>query len=405
MKSLDQIHNYLSVRLLGKPELRWRGHLLSLSPKLQALLFYLVIRAEAIPRGELEELLWAPRASHSLRQALYQLRSLPGAERWLLSGEKIAVEAISDLAIFETLVARGHHKEALDLWPEGLPEARQALLWGFELERVPAFVEWLEVERARVEMLYLGTVEHWAIELEQSGAQAQALEWVDALLRADPLNESAYRLAIRLCYRLGQPEAAFAYFERCRRALLVELGTAPLEETLSLAHGLELPKAQSQPQYPTLREALERLPDPRSRQGRRYSLATLLGLVIVAFLGGAHSLHQIIRFGQEHPELLDGLGFPYRTPPGRSALAELLHHLNPNLLQKALYSVVPIKAVSNSSVQTGALELLETWTLEVRYRLQVDGQTAQTGGLLERFGWSGPPGSQLSQTEPSGFGI
>lgn len=394
MQSLEQMQSYLSVRLLGKPELRWRGHLLkSVSPKLQALLFYLAVRAEAVSRSELEELLWGHGANHSLRQALYQLRSLPGAERWLLPGQKVAVEAISDLAIFETMLGRGYCKEALELWPEGYSDARLVLLGGFELEKAPVFSDWLEVERARVEMLYLGALEQRATELEQSGAYSQSLQWVETLLQQDPLNESAYRLAMRLCYRLGQPEAAFGYFERCRRVLWAELGTAPLEETLTLAHGLELPKVENHLSVLTLREALEQLPDPRSRQGRRYPLATLLGLVVLAFLGGAHSLHEIVRFGQEHPDLLPWLGSSHRTPPGRSALSELLHHLNLNLLQKALHSVVPTRIVFDSSRQTGALELLETWALEVRYRLRSNGQTDQPGGLLERFGWSGLEGS------------
>lgn len=390
MEPLERVKNYLAVRLLGKPELRWSGRLIiSVPPKPRALLLYLAARAEPVPRCELEELLWAPRAHHSLRQALYELRALPGAQHWLLSGQGVAVEAVSDLAIFETLVGRGYYKEALELWPQKHLEARLALLQGFELERAPAFNDWLEVERARVEMIYLSALEQRATQLEQTGEYAQALEWADLLLRHDPLHESAYRMAIRLCYHLGQPQAAFAYFERCRRVLLEELGTAPLEETQLLAHGLEPTKMQGPTQ--TLRHALEQLPDPRSRQGRRYPLATLLGLVVLAFLGGAHSLHDIVRFGQENPDLLGGLGFRLRTPPGRSTLSELLHHLNLSLLQRALNSVVPVQA--SVGQQTDPLGLLESWAQEVRYRLHFGEPTHQPSRLLEQFGWPSQQGS------------
>lgn len=385
--------NCLDVRLLGKPELRWRGHLLeSVPPKLRALLFYLAVRGKPVARSEIEELFWGSKSNHSLRQALYQLHSLPGAEDWLQANGAVALRARTDLAAFEVAVSGGFYKEALAVWQALLPpsEGRAALLWGFELDHALAFSDWLEVERARIEMLYLEALQHRASELEVEGRYSEALTLVQTLLREDPLNESAYRLAMRLCYRRGRPQDAQAYFEHCRRVLLEELGVHPLEETVRLAHHPGAISGHARPEALTLRQALERLPDPRSRYGQRYPLVPLMGLVLLAFLCGAHSLRDIVRFGREHPDLMQGLGFQQLTPPGRSALSALLKHLDLSQLRQTLASVasLPHTPEQGASKEAKALGLIESWALELRHRLDFT-ETGWLSAVLERLGWSG----------------
>ncbi|WNF25344.1 transposase family protein [Streptomyces sp. C11-1] len=51
----------------------------------------------------------------------------------------------------------------------------------------------------------------------------------------------------------------------------------------------------------TLAEVFERHPDPRRVRGRRYRLGSLLGLCLVAVLGGAKSLARISRFAADAP--------------------------------------------------------------------------------------------------------
>jgi hypothetical protein len=188
---------------------------------------------------------------------------------------------------------------------------------------------------------------------------------------------------------MDQPEAAHRYFVRCRRALLEGLGVEPLEETLALARNLTAPHASTiQPERPTLREALEQLPDPRSRQGQRYPLAALLGLVLLAVLNGARSLREIVRFGQEHPDLLSKLGFQHPTPPGRSALSELLAHLDLQRLQETLSDSAPLPHNQTNVKSASALELLQHWALELRYHA-ASGEIGWLNILIERLGWSG----------------
>ena len=416
--------NHLEVQLLGKPELRWQGRVLtSVPPKQRALIYYLAARGEAVSRHELEELLWSHGSGYSVRQALYQLRLLPGADCWLHADRNVAVEAITDLIAFEAAIKRMHHREALDVWMNARPaEGRTALLWSFEVDQAPGFTSWLEVERARIEMLFLETLECRALELEQEDALNEALVVVQMLLREDRLNESAYRMAMRLCYRKGQPEMANFYFERCRRALLEELGTQPLEETLALAHdprvvGVYTPSGMVgvDTQSLSLRQMLEKLPDPRGRRGQRYPLPALLGLVLAALLSGKHSMRDIVRFGQTHPNLLRQLGFHHLTPPGRSALSEVLRNLNQARLREALNSTMPLSGTAEFegyTSQTSTLSILETWALETRHSLVSGSELSQLSEWLMRLGWPGLLGqaalmaiSTLTECFDTAFGL
>jgi DNA-binding SARP family transcriptional activator len=383
--------DYLEAKLLGTSELRWQHQTLEfIPPKLCAVLYYLCIQGKPVPRKELEELFWGSGSSENLRQALHHLRALPGAEHWLQTSPEVFVKLHSDLGVFEAAVSAGHHQQALEIWRSVQPASlgSTVLLHGFSLESVPAFDDWLEVERARIGMLYLEALESRAFELEQAGAINGALTVVQTLLHEDPLNESAYRTAMRLSYRKGQPEMARYYFERCRRVLRQELDTQPLEETVALAHSPDLAGVYSAPEPQTLRQALERLPDPRGRHGQRYPLPALIGLVVIALLCGHESLRRISLFAQEHPIVLRLLGFHNRTAPGRSAIAELLERLD--LLH--LREVLEVVHVLPDAIRLQSpLDLMHHWMLEVRHEL-VSGGSSELDGLLERLGWPGLQG-------------
>ena len=386
--------DHLEAKLLGSPELRWQNQTLDfIPPKLCAVLYYLCVQGKPVPRKELEELFWGSGSSENLRQALHHLRALPGAKHWLHTSPEVWMNLRSDLSVFEAAVSGGHSQQALEIWRSIQPTSlgSTVLLHGFALESVPAFADWLEVERARIGMLYLESLEIRAFELEQAGAIHEALSVVQTLLHEDPLNESAYRAAMRLSYRRGQPEMARYYFERCRRVLRQELDTQPLEETVilapspALAHSPALAGVYIAPEPTTLRQALERLPDPRGKHGQRYPLPALIGLVLIALLCGHESLRRISLFAQEHPIVLRGLGFRNRTAPGRSALAELLEHLDSLRLREVLEVA---HALPDAIRLQSPLDLMHRWTLEVRHELATAG-SGKLDGLLERLGWPG----------------
>lgn len=88
------------------------------SSKGSAFLFLLAATPDGLPRRELTELLWDAGKARNLRQALFQLRRLPGAESWLQGGnaQNLCVNAQSDLSAFERAVQAERYEEALTFW-------------------------------------------------------------------------------------------------------------------------------------------------------------------------------------------------------------------------------------------------------------------------------------------------
>ena len=87
----------------------------------------------------------------------------------------------------------------------------------------------------------------------------------------------------------------------------------------------------------SLLELLAELPDPRSRHGRQYPLAALLGLCLVATLAGNTSLAAIAQFGRLRGQCLGhALGFRGRKMPCANTLAKLPRSLDPDRLDAAI---------------------------------------------------------------------
>lgn len=230
----------LTGRLLGGPTFFWGDlEVRPASRKGVALLTYLAAEGCCVTRDVVAELFWSAGRLGSVRQALYELRQLPGARSWLrLEDTRVRLEARTDIATFERLCAHGEHARALELWNGPLAD-------DLEDPGAPAFREWLHLERARLDMRRADALQCRVVALEQEGLFEQALACVEELLESDPLNESAYRAGMRLHYVSGRATEALALFDRCRSVLWHELGASPLPVTLELAdaigRGKELP--------------------------------------------------------------------------------------------------------------------------------------------------------------------
>ena len=82
--------------------------------------------------------------------------------------------------------------------------------------------------------------------------------------------------------------------------------------------------------------ALQGIPDPRRRQGQRYSLAPLLLFSVLAVLAGATSYRRIRLFIGVHRERLNAtFGARFRRAPAVDTLRALLHALDPAELEAA----------------------------------------------------------------------
>ncbi|CAN5802572.1 hypothetical protein BH23DEI1_BH23DEI1_13050 [soil metagenome] len=229
----------MDARLLGPPTLSWRGRPVEVrARKTLALLSVSLLRPAT--RTGLAELLWAPGKLANVRQALYELRQLPGADEWLVEeGERLAVRGTSDVRAFEEALAQGDVDSALAGWGGVFLDGLEHL--------TPAFQEWLEEERARLEGLHQ-RAQHGRLDLlERSGELELARMTALHLLRRDPIDETALRAAMRLTYLLDDPAGALALYARAHAALRSELHVDPVRETQELARviagGAPLPAA------------------------------------------------------------------------------------------------------------------------------------------------------------------
>lgn len=87
----------------------------------------------------------------------------------------------------------------------------------------------------------------------------------------------------------------------------------------------------------SLVEELARVPDPRSRKGRRHPLTAILSLTVVATLAGCKGLEAIAQFGRDHGRALaHALGFTRAKTPNKSCLSKLFRRLDVAALEEAL---------------------------------------------------------------------
>lgn len=231
---MDVTSSRLSARLLGSPRFDWRGEQVApTSRKGWALLALLAASRGALRREEIAELLWEPGKLASVRQALYELRKLPGADRWLLEeGNEVRLEAASNAAAFEDALADGNPGAALALY-EG------EFLAGFQDVNAPAFQDWLTLERERFALRYLEALRTDVQRLEAEGQFAAARMRLQQALQADPLDEGHYRTGMRLAYVQGDMEGAKDLLKRCVAMMRREFESEPSDDTLELAATIE----------------------------------------------------------------------------------------------------------------------------------------------------------------------
>jgi hypothetical protein len=87
----------------------------------------------------------------------------------------------------------------------------------------------------------------------------------------------------------------------------------------------------------SLLEALARIPDPRSRKGRRHPLPAVLALAVLAMLTGCKSYEAIAQFGRDKgPAVAHALGFRRGKTPSKSTFSVLFRDLDVTAFEDAL---------------------------------------------------------------------
>ncbi|MFO0952436.1 MAG: ISAs1 family transposase [Isosphaeraceae bacterium] len=155
----------------------------------------------------------------------------------------------------------------------------------------------------------------------------------------------------------------------------------------------------------SLLEHLAQLPDPRSRQGRRYPLPAVLGLAVLAMLSGMTSLEAIAQFGRlRGPRLAHLLGFRSGATPSKATLSRTFRALSAGAVEAVLAAWVRSrcpedrwrhlaldgKALRGSrDGEVPGVHLLTAYAPEVAAvvaQMRVDGKTNEHKAALELLG-------------------
>jgi hypothetical protein len=138
-----------------------------------------------------------------------------------------------------------------------------------------------------------------------------------------------------------------------------------------------------------LLELLARIPDPRGRHGRRYSLIAMLTTVVCAILTGARGYRTIAHWARsQNATVWQWLGF-HRNTPCANSFRNLLLALKPEVLEEVLRQwiagVIPLptsKAIS--SVAMDGKTLCNTLAAHERNVQLLSLLDQATGGVLSQ---------------------
>ena len=214
-------------------------------PKIRQVLEVLLLeRGLAVSKDRIIDLLWGQTLPKNVMATLENhvsvlrrhLRALGGDPRALVvtgeSSYRFASDAVDvDLDHFDDLIVASR---------SGTPaERRQVLEEALALECGPVladepYVEWALRVRddyaERALRAYVAASEACLI----LGDLPAALDHAERVLARDAAREAAHRVAITALYALGHQAEALRAFDRCRRALVEELGVDPLPSTTAL---------------------------------------------------------------------------------------------------------------------------------------------------------------------------
>ncbi len=229
----------VSLRLLGTVEVEREGEPVVgfRSRKALALLGYLAVQEQPVPRERLAELLWAGRPERRGRANLTWVlgriaKELSGCVRagrhavQLERGDSYWL----DVDAFEELREQGDVASlaaAVALY-------RGEFLEGLALEGCAEFELWVVGEQERWRRRMVNVLRALMAHHGRSGEYGEGLGYGRRLLELEPWHEEAHRQVMRLLGWSGRRGAALAQYETCCRVLEEDLGVGLAEETVRL---------------------------------------------------------------------------------------------------------------------------------------------------------------------------
>jgi predicted ATPase/DNA-binding SARP family transcriptional activator len=237
----------LEIALLGPPRVVLNGQpaIEGLSGKTLALLIYIAVVGQPQTRESVAGLFWgdAPdtQARNSLRVALASLRKVI-PEHVLITNQTIAFNRASTYWLdIEDLQARtaALDKATADGLRPLVPLYRGEFLHDFSIDGGAEWQEWVLAQRALWQQRASDGLIRLADLLMAAHDYTSARIVLQRNLHINPWQEPAHRQLMLAYGRMGDFTAALAQYERCRHALVAELGVEPMPETMALAEQIE----------------------------------------------------------------------------------------------------------------------------------------------------------------------
>ncbi len=240
----------LRLHVLGPVRVEQDEHLVGGidSRKALAVLCYLAVRGQPMPRRHLADLFWPDQLESqgraSLSRVLYRISSVL-SDSLDADRHTVAVGDVwLDTSAFAALVAQ----DTIPALAAATELYRGDFMLDLDLDGCPDFELWLlqerEVWRQRQALALDTLVRRHA----EAGNYPTALEFARRMLAGEPWNEEGHRHVMRLLAQMGHRREAVAQYEACQRVLATDLGVVPSAETTHL--------------YEQIRTALAEEPSP-----------------------------------------------------------------------------------------------------------------------------------------------
>lgn len=241
----------IAVYTLGKLELARDGQVVASSGKAQQRPLLLLKALLAAGEGgkaqqALAAQLWpdADDAKAALNVTVHRLRKMLAVDEAVVVGAGQVM--LPGSVVWSDVGALSELCDTIDNLPEDAPAAVTNRLASelLQLYRGP-YCEgdeesWLQAARERWRNRFLGAAAELGRRLEKLDAWSQARTLYMRALEAEPLAETSFRGIMRCAHALGDPNAAFGAYRRCREMLSIVLGQQPSADTEKLAVELGL---------------------------------------------------------------------------------------------------------------------------------------------------------------------
>lgn len=223
---VDRAEALPALRLFGTPVLRGDGATLRFAPERRFQLLAVLALADGrwVTRDELGRLLWpsvdAAAARGNLRTVVHRTRELPGLAALEVADHALRWCVDHDVQL---LMAAGRIRDAQKRH-DALLLAERPLLEGLEDPSNPAWTEWLDTQRHRLQGVWQSTA--WSV-LEQTVDPAARSDLAERLLCRDPLDETAMTAWLQAALQRGQQAGARQRYQAFVQRLAEELGVEP----------------------------------------------------------------------------------------------------------------------------------------------------------------------------------